>query len=133
MQQQPVGTKEDVTLCVAEGVHTKEHMKDVYLCVYVLSFKYYKCRHIVYLGCIVCILKGNVCAKRVAESSTFAFAVSALMSFSNGSTRPNVSLEQPLKHGIYVCVHTRVHVTPCVNSLLINAEVLKALSADLIT
>lgn len=96
----------------------------------------------IYLGCIECIPNGNVRAKHVfVQVQLLPFPFPRLCHSVMWALRQMFLLSLwPLKHDMRAYTYTRVHVcicftyvTPCVISLLINVEVLKALSADLIT
>lgn len=94
------------------------------------------------MGCIECIPNGNVRAKHVfVQVQLLPFPFPRLCHSVMWALRQMFLLSLwPLKHDMRAYTYTRVHVcicftyvTPCVISLLINVEVLKALSAELIT
>lgn len=125
-----------------DWMSVRGRIKDVHLCVRIVTSN--TTHADICLGCIENSQWQSSCQTCVCSSSTFVSPISSLMSFSNVNPVPNVPLKFMAFKTRYVCLRARMHtrvrvcicftyVTPCVISLLINVEVLKVLSVDLIT
>lgn len=125
-------------------VLVRGRIKDVHLCVCIVTSSTTHAR--ICLGRIENSQWQFSCQTCVCSSSTFVSPISSFMSFSNVKTVPNVPLKFMAfkKQHVCLCAHMYTHirvcvcicftyVTPCLISLLINVEVLKVLSVDLIT
>lgn len=122
--EEPISTKEDAfnirnmfyfTLCVSERVHIRGGIVwRMYTCVYVSFFKYNICRHIFGMHWVHSQWQCS-CQTCVCSSSTLAFPISSLMSFSNVSTAPNVPLKFMAFKTWYACIH--IHTCTCVHLL----------------